>query len=185
MRLAAALGACLLAGCALAPTTPPPARDMLAAFAVDARFALVFVDPARRADNSGGRLTWEHRPDGDRILIANPLGIGVAEIESVPGRATLRAADGRNAEAADADSLIAAVTGQPLPAQRLPDWLRGRGNVLARDAGARPLRLDEDGWRVDFSYAGDAPDALPSALVVARPGEFELRLRIDEWRNLP
>jgi outer membrane lipoprotein LolB len=185
LRLAAALAASLVAtGCALAPATPTD-RATLDSFAVDARFALVFVDPARRSGNGGGRLTWEHRPDGDRVLITNPLGIGIAEIDSVPGRATLRAADGQTREAADADTLIAAVTGQPLPVRRLPDWLRGRGAAVANDAESRPARLDEDGWRIDVTYASDDPAALPAAVVIARPGEFELRLRIDAWRNLP
>jgi outer membrane lipoprotein LolB len=182
-----ALAAALIAGCALAPALPRPTRDTLGDFAVDARFALRATVPGQPAANSGGRLTWEHRGSGDRLLIANPLGIGIAEIDSGPGRATLRTGDGRVREADDPDILIAEVTGQDLPARRLPDWLRGRGDAsarISRDAAGRPLRLDEAGWQVDYTYADTSPDALPAGVTLSR-ADLALILRIETWEALP
>jgi outer membrane lipoprotein LolB len=182
-----ALATALVAGCALAPAISPPTRDTLGDFAVDARFSLRAATPGQPSANSGGRLTWEHRSTGDRLLIANPLGIGIAEIDSGPGRATLRTGDGRVREADDPDVLIAEVTGQPLPARRLPDWLRGRGDASARitrDDAGRPLRLDEAGWRVDYTYTDSTPDALPASITLSR-ADLALMLRIETWEALP
>ena len=189
MRLAAAcLVAALLAGCASAPPTPLPARDDVGEFAIDARFALRATVPGRPAESSGGRLEWEHRTGHDRILVANPLGVGIAEIDAGPGGARLKLADGRIHEGADPDLLLVEATGQRLPVRRLPDWLLGRGSGEARpsrDALGRPLALSEAGWEIAYSYIDTAAGALPATVTLVRPGEIELRLRIEEWRSLP
>ena len=66
-----------------------------AIFRSNARFALRAGGPDGKPLSSGGRLTWEHRSDSDRVLILSPFGTGIAEIESGPGGAVLRLADGR------------------------------------------------------------------------------------------
>jgi outer membrane lipoprotein LolB len=38
---------------------------------------------------------------------------------------------------------------------------------------------------VDYFYDDNRPDALPARLHISRPGEIELKLRIEEWRALP
>lgn len=182
------LAGLVVAGCTLLPAQPPPQRAELAEFALDARFALRVTAPGRPAETSGGRLTWEHRRDVDRILVANPLGVGIAEIDSGPDGARLRTADGRTREAPDPDILLEEITGQRLPVRRLPQWLLGQGGDAGRlthDGEGRALRLEEAGWQVDFSYGDGGPDAPPAAVVLSRPGEIELRLRIEEWRALP
>jgi outer membrane lipoprotein LolB len=182
------LAGLVVAGCALVPAQPPPQRADLAEFALDARFALRVTAPGRPPETSGGRLAWEHRRGGDRILISNPLGVGIAEIDSGPDGARLRTADGHTREAADPDALIEEVTGQRLPVRRLPLWLLGQGDVAGRlthDGEGRALRLESSGWQLDFSYGDGGPESPPSAVVLSRPGEIELRLRIDDWRRLP
>jgi outer membrane lipoprotein LolB len=182
------LAGLVVAGCALVPAQPPPQRADLAEFALDARFALRVTAPGRPAETSSGRLAWEHRRDGDRILVANPLGVGIAEIDSGPDGARLRTADGRIREASDPDTLLEEVTGQRLPVRRLPQWLLGRGGDagrLTQDGEGRALRLEDGGWQIDYSYGDGGPEAPPAALILSRPGEIELRLRIDDWRTLP
>lgn len=180
------LAALLLGGCAAAPLRPPAARQTVGDFAFDARFALRSVSPAGEAQTAGGRLSWTHRTDREHILLANPLGVGIAEIESAPGRARLRTADGQQYEADDPDQLLEQVTGQPLPVARLPAWLLGRGNGEAtRDAAGRPAHLADGGWRIDYVYADDSGDALPARITLRRGDEIELRLRIEEWRTPP
>jgi outer membrane lipoprotein LolB len=182
------LAGLVVAGCALVPAQPPPQRADLAEFALDARFALRVTAPGRPVETSGGRLAWEHRRGGDRILVANPLGVGIAEIDSGPDGARLRTADGRFREGPDPDALLEELTGQRLPVRRLPQWLLGQGGEaghLTRDGEGRVLRLEEAGWQVDYSYGDGGPDAPPSAVVLSRPDEIELRLRIDDWRPLP
>ena len=188
MTRALVLAGLVVAGCALTPVQAPPQRAELTEFALDARFALRVTAPGQPAETSSGRLAWEHRRSGDRILVANPLGVGIAEIDSGPAGARLRTADGRTREASDPDTLLEEVTGQRLPVRRLPQWLLGQGGEagrLTRDGEGRTLRLEEAGWQVDYSYGDGAPEAPPSAVVLSRPGEIELRLRIDDWRTLP
>jgi outer membrane lipoprotein LolB len=181
--------AAFIAGCAApmrAPTDAP--RPAVRDFTIEARFSLRLEAPDQREQSASGRLTWQHQVTGDRLLLADPLGQGVAELESDPAGARLRLASGRESRAADADSLLRDALGYSLPVARLPAWLLGRASpagTLRRDAQGRPLALDEDGWRIAYAYDDDRADALPARLTVLRQGELELRLRIEEWRFTP
>lgn len=178
----------LLAGCASLPPPPLPARQDLRDFALEGRFALRATPPDQPAQSAGGRLAWTHKNQIDTILLANPLGYGVAEIESGPAIARLRLADGKTSESSDPDSLIEEVTGQRLPVARLPAWLLGRSGgraQIAHDDLGRPLRLVEDGWQIDYAYDNAAPDALPGRLTLSNGDGLELRLRIEQWKNAP
>ena len=188
LRFSAALLACgLLAGCASVPPEQLVARHEVHDFALEARFALRVNLPDRAPESSGGRLDWEHKNGRDRILIANPLGVGIAEIETGPTLSSLRTGDGRHHQSNDPDDLIEQVTGQRLPVRQLPGWLLGRGNSarIDNDASGRPARLSEAGWQVDYAYADDTPDALPERVTLRRADEIELRLRIETWKTAP
>lgn len=195
-RVRSLLGVALalfLIGCASRPPLPPdmPARQALRDFALEARFALRLERFNGTPESASGRLSWEHAGPLDRVLLANPLGQGIAEISVAGTQAELRTSDGQTRRAADAEQLLHAATGYRLPIARLPAWLLGRGSdsaERAEDARGRPLRLVDDGWRIDYDYADAADDALPSRLTLRRivaDGELELRLRIEEWRPLP
>ena len=179
-----------LAACA---TTPPSTigyagRDAGRDFAIEARFSLRMERFGESPQQGSGRLSWAHQNGSDRVLLAGPLGTGLAEIDIAPRRARLRTANGELREAADADALVREVTGYELPVSRLAGWLLGRpgeGGQLLTDDRARPLRLREAGWQIDYTYADAAPDALPYRLDVSRASEVSLILRIEEWRAAP
>ena len=157
-------------------------------FWLEARFALRATLPGQAPHSSNGRLTWAHTEQHDRVLLASPLGYGLAEIDITPQRATLRTGDGRERESSDPEELMTAATGLPLPVARLPAWLLGRGGssaTVSTDAAGRPGRLSEAGWQVDYAYDDDRSAALPARLTIVRPGEIELKLRIEEWRETP
>lgn len=177
------LAGLLLAGCASLPQQGLRPRAEVEAFAIEARFALRVTPADQPPRSSSGRLSWQHQPDSDWILLANPLGHGIAEIESRRQVARLRTADGQHREAADADALTAEVTGQRLPVTRLPAWLLGRSPATRLDAQGRPQQANEDGWQIDYVYDHDGSDALPSGLTLRRAEEIELRLRIEEWKT--
>lgn len=188
LRFALLLAGSLLAGCASVPPAALPPREQIRDFALEARFALRVSLPDKAAQSSGGRLSWEHKNGGDRILISNPLGYGVAEIETTSAWSRLRTADGKTSESPNPDSLMEEVTGQRLPVSRLPAWLLGRSSRSAQistDGYNRPRQLLEAGWQVDYAYDDDAPTALPARLTLSRDGEIELRLRIEEWKDKP
>jgi outer membrane lipoprotein LolB len=188
-RLAGALlGGLTLAACSSLPPPPPPGRESLRDFALEARFALRVQRPEQAPQSAGGRLSWEHRAGRNRILIANPLGYGVAEIETTPERSQLRTADGKIRESADADELMEAATGERLPVARLPAWLLGRSSSdrrMERDGQQRPASLNEAGWQIEYDYDSESAAALPARITLRRADEIELRLRIEEWRELP
>jgi len=178
----------LLAGCASLPTPSLPERNQVDNFALEARFALRAQVPGQPIQSAGGRLSWEHREDSDRLLISNPLGYGLARIEMTPAHSRLESADGQIRESGDPDALIEEVTGQRLPIRRLPAWLLGRagdGAQISHDDQRRPTSLREAGWQIDYSYDDAAPGALPARLTLNRDGEIELRLRIEEWKEAP
>lgn len=182
------LAAGLLAGCASAPPSALPGRDAVRDFALEARFALRVTIPGEAAQSSGGRLSWEHRLSGDRILISSPLGYGLAEIDITPTLSRLQTADGKSRESADPDALMEEVTGQRLPVSQLPAWLLGRSGgkaLITSDDSQRPSSLREAGWHIDYAYDDAGPDALPSRLTLSRGSEIELRLRIEEWKETP
>ena len=187
-RCALLLAGSLLAGCASVPPPALPARQQISDFSLEARFALRVTRPEQAPQSAGGRLSWTHQNGGDRVLLASPLGYGLAEIETTPTLSRLRTADGKTSESADPDALIEEVTGQRLPVSQLPSWLLGRSGGDARienDAHKRPARLVESGWQVDYSYADDLPGALPAGLTLSHGNAIELRLRIEEWRTQP
>lgn len=188
LRFAVLLAGSLLAGCASVPPGALPAREQIGDFALEARFALRVTLPDQAAQSSGGRLSWEHRNGGDRVLLSSPLGYGLAEIDTTPTLSRLRMADGETRESPDADSLMEEVTGQRLPMTRLPAWLLGRSAgtaQISKDDHNRPARLREAGWQIDYAYDDETPSALPARLTLSRDGEIELRLRIEEWKENP
>jgi outer membrane lipoprotein LolB len=187
-RLALLLAGLALTACATLPPAQTPGRDRLTDFTLEARFALRLNQPGSPPESAGGRLFWEHRGDGDRILIANPIGVGIAEIDATPALSRLKTADGAVREAEDADALMLEATGERLPVARLPAWLLGRGGpdgVLEVDAQQRPLRLTEDAWQIDYVYDDFAADTLPARITLRRADVVELRLRVEAWREAP
>lgn len=186
-RLLLLLAAIWLAACASLPPPPSSGRTNSRHFALQARFTLKALDAIGEWQSAAGRLDWLHQSDGDRILLATPLGSGLAEITIHPGKAELRTADGKSWDGEDAESVLQQATGQTLPLQQLPTWLLGQAGrgELQRDQAGRPTRLLDGDWRIEYGYDGDDGDAIPGRLTIFRAGNLELRLRIEEWRALP
>lgn len=182
--------ATVLAACATPPRTPEalPGRTSLRDFALDGRFALRIERLGEPVQSANGRLSWAHQNGMDRVLLANPLGTGFAEIDIGPPLARLRLATGERREHPDADLLMQEVTGYALPVTRLAGWLLGRAGPdgdLVSDPFGRPSHLREAGWQIDYAYADELPGALPWRLDIRRADEVALILRIDEWREAP
>lgn len=174
-----------VAGCASLSTSSVavPPRDALAAFSLEGRFSLRHEDK-----NYSGRLSWRHDQESNTLLLASPFGQGMAEITTGASGARLTTSDGKLYEAPDTETLTTRILGYPLPLTQLTDWVRGRNSaagVAELDSFGRPLRLLHEGWRIDYGYDGDDPQAPPNRIFAERAGGLELRLRIDEWTSLP
>lgn len=158
-----------------------PQRDGLTDFSLEGRFSL------RHEDKSySGRLSWRHAGVNNELLLASPFGQGMAEIITNASGAKLTSSDGKVYTAVDAETLTRQVLGYPLPLAQLTDWVRGRagGGALELDGQGRHLRLRHQGWRIDYDYENDDPQALPSRIFAEGAGGLELRLRIDEWNSI-
>lgn len=178
------LSALLLGACATQPAPPGAValqRDGLSDFSLEGRFSL-----RHENKNYSGRLSWRHAGANNELLLSSPFGQGMAEIVTSASGARLTLSEGKTYTAVDAETLTRQVLGYPLPLALLTDWVRAGASdgVLEFDGYRRPLRLRHQDWRVDYEYASDDPQALPSRIFAEAAGGLELRLRIDQWDSL-
>lgn len=175
-----------LAGCASAPGSAErtiPTRDSLTAFSLEGRFSL-----RHENKNYSGKLSWLHSGANNTLLLSSPLGQGIAEIATNESGAQLTAQDGQTYTAVDAETLTRQVLGYPLPLAQLTDWVRGRRSKedsAQLDAFGRLQQLRHQGWRIDYGYASEDPQAPPNRLFAENADGLDLRLLIDEWSSLP
>ena len=172
LPLAFLLGS-LVAACATAP------REM----AREGEFSLVGRVAVRYgAEAASGRFTWRHTDAEDDLLIASPLGQGIAEITRRDGTYTLVTSDARRFTAADPERLTEEALGWSLPLGGLSDWLQGRAQsgvaAEARYNGSRLAELRQQGWIIEYLDYDD-PGGLPRRLRLTR-GDLDIRLVIEE-----
>jgi outer membrane lipoprotein LolB len=164
---ASLLAIIVLAGCA--SPQPLPSRPPLAeitAFAFNGRLAVRQGEIRHYV-----KIDWRHAPAHDAILLATPLGQGVAEIERDAAGARLTLADQRRFVADDWGSLSEQVFGFRLPLQASARWLLGEAPEV-------------EGWRVSIIEREAAgPDALPTVIELERD-DIHVRLKIDEWSEV-
>lgn len=163
----ALLFACLLiAGCA---TLPPPARppvEAIQSFAFHGRLAVRQGETRHHL-----KIEWRHDPARDEILLATPLGQGVAEIVRDTEGARLTLADKRRFAADDWSELAERAFGFRLPLAASSRWLLG-------------APADPEGWRLRVvERESEAPDALPRLIELERD-DIAVRLLIDAWTEL-
>jgi outer membrane lipoprotein LolB len=130
-----------------------------------------------------GNVTWSHARQGDEMLIASPLGQGVARIVRNAEGVILRTAEPREYRAHDAETLTQKVLGFRLPLLGLGDWVRARPSAESpavtqyNDNGTLKL-LEQRGWRIEYlEYDGERPRLMR----LVYPG-IELRFAVSEWK---
>lgn len=157
----------LLAGCTSVPPAPPrPDPESISTFAFNGRIAVRQGEQRHSAN-----IDWRHSAARDEVLLATPLGQGIAKIVREASGAHLTLADRRSFAAADWNELSAEVLGFHLPLDAATRWLLGTTG-------------DAAGWRVRvLEREGDLPNALPRLLEFERD-DIAVRLWIDEWREV-
>ena len=179
---AALLVAAVLAGCALEPARPvlprAPAFDLV---------GRVAVTHDGRPFSSGVR--WQHAAERDEIWLLTPLGQALAHIVDGAEGAVFTGSDRRQHRARDIEALTRRTLGWELPVARLAWWVRGDiatdGVIeeVARDPQGRLLRLQQDGWDINYVYRShDSADRLPQRLDLKSESQ-SIRLVIDTWRQ--
>jgi outer membrane lipoprotein LolB len=191
-RTAGALLLVLLAGCAQRQVRP--ADDaLLAAQAV--REAALAAQPQWRmsgrfavsgeGEGGSGRLDWQQRADGYVIEISAPVTRRSLRLIVNGDGARLEGLEQGPLSGADPQRLLYEATGWTLPLQPLMAWARGaraRGPAeLEFGTDGLPLRLQQQGWQVEYrSWDTARSPALPLR-VFANSGERRVRLVVDRW----
>lgn len=173
-----ALGACATLAPEVGPV--PPAQP----FDLSGRVLVRFDG---RAFSSG--LRWRHALERDEIWLLTPIGQALAYIVNTPDEAILTHADQTQYRAASAESLTRQALGWELPLRRLQYWVRGEiardsaPREVVRDGDGRLLRLDQDGWIIEFdNHPPDEHEGLPRRLDLKR-GSHRIVLVVDGWRR--
>ena len=177
----------LLGGCAAVPPAleqaPSPLPSQPSAkqegFQIIGRMAVQYDGQAF----SGG-LRWRHTLAADELLLSSPLGQGVAQIvRDADGITLVNAADQQTYHAQDAEELTEGVLGWRLPLSGMAYWVRGKaapGANQPRYEAGQLVRLDQDGWQIDYSgYSQIGGELLPKRIFLQR-GDLDIRLVIDE-----
>ncbi len=182
-------GIAVLAACGTLPGSAPVVSPDRAY--VERRTVSVFSIEGRLAAPQGerqlaARLSWQHRPGRDDLLLTNPLGQGLAELSRDAAGARLRLADQREFVATDWEALAQQFSGLSLPLSSLPRWLTadlpGEARRVQRDALGRPRSAIFQDWQIDYlDYESDHPQAMPTRIELHR-GDLDIRLKIDEWQ---
>lgn len=188
----------LLAGLTGCAALPPVPEDQLAArtafleraAALEAvrhwRFVgrLILELPA---ESWSGQLNWRTEDVRQVIDLSGPMGRGGGRLVLGGYQAVLITREGDRYEAADADELMALVTGREIPVGGLDYWVRGMprpgvGFDLRAAADGQPRRLVQDGWEILYGVFEDAaPVALPMSVELHRE-DMRLRLIIQRWQ---
>ena len=135
-------------------------------------------------DGASGKIFWRHSAAADELVLASPLGQGIARVTREGRQYRLTTSDNREYRAADPEALTEDAVGWRLPLEGLPDWIRGKASPgrpaeLRRDASGQPAELRQDGWRVEYE---EFRDNLPSRLRLSRD-DLEIRVIVDRWTS--
>lgn len=183
-----------LAGCASTP--PRRASDGAGMQAQEAREASLRTEgrwsmQGRIAvsdgdDGGSGRIDWRQDGERYRIEIRAPVSRRTWRLVGEPGQVVLEGLDGGPRRGASAEELLRSEVGWAVPVADLVAWLRGaRGSGSAElefDAEARPARLIQHGWLVEYRDWFDGDPDLPRKLFATR-GAQRLRLVVERWER--
>jgi len=154
-------------------------------FTVIGRLAVAF-----REDGSTARVSWQQQAADFNIRLSGPIGIGGVELQGQSD--SLRITRGRETKIylEPPETAVARELGYPLPIAGLRYWVLGLPRSaqdyqsLDLDAWGRPLRLEQDGWRIEYQeYASADALALPRRIALSRP-DLQIKWLAEDWRLL-
>lgn len=178
--LAAGVAMLLCAGCAMfAPGANVPVAE---SFDILGR---VLASSEGRAFSANFR--WHHGAADNEIWLMTPVGQTLAHIAVDDSGAILTTSDQREYRAMSVEGLTRQALGWPLPLAQLQHWIRGGAvpdsamAAVARDARGRLSSLEQEGWRIRYTYPETGDSMLPRQLELTQGGQ-RIRMVIDQWR---
>lgn len=139
------------------------------------------------------RFFWQQStPERYRLLLTNPLGSTVMELNAQPGVVQLTDNNGKRYVSDNAETMIQKLTDMTIPLDSLRQWilgLPGDATDITLDAQHRlkSLNYTRGGvtWKVEYlNYNTDVQPALPSQLELTQ-GEQRIKLKMDNWTLQP
>ncbi|MDX1901961.1 MAG: lipoprotein insertase outer membrane protein LolB [Gammaproteobacteria bacterium] len=117
---------------------------------------------AIRTQNEADSLHWRWQQQGSHYVIHlfGPLGIGNVRITGKPGSVTLETANGKKFTSQNADDLLMAQTGWPLPVSNLFYWIRTLPvpNVQQHailNTQNQLATLTQKNWTIQYNYSSE------------------------------
>lgn len=131
-------------------------------------------------------LNWRQQQDRFELHMAGPLGQGAAELTGNGNRVLLNTSDGRQFEATTARELIRQKLGWDVPVADLGYWVRGvpapgAHEVSQLDNLGRVVKMEQDGWTIEFQRYDRVGDVELPAKFIAYNGSWRFKLVIDSW----
>ena len=177
------------AGCSSLPRTAQALFETAPVFALQGRFSAT-VTTATGSENLTARIEWKHAANADELTLGSPLGNDLARITRNAQGVELITARQERFTAPDVESLTQTHLGFTLPLTQLVAWVQAEPATTSaqveRDAQGRALRLNEDGWVIEYVYADEASKqarriTMLRAASATHAQSLELRLVIERW----
>lgn len=138
--------------------------------------------------NRGGSLgfTWQAEGDAHRIHLKTSTGGRQWRLHFTPGHAVLEGTDVGRLEGRSPDPLVEHAVGWPIPVDALSWWIRG-----LLPPGGGEVEFAEDGtlagvngpiWTLEFQRFDQVEGRLLPTRLVARSGDYSVRIAVGEWK---
>ncbi len=139
------------------------------------RFAVRYADAQGEIRHLYGHFSW--RDNGQCVILhlSNPLGQTLALIQAEPASASLKVPGRAPQTAQHVEELMQNTLGFALPLSGLRNWIHAIAapesrTLIQRDpSNGRPLRIEQDGWTIDYIDAEHTTQAPKIYLKRATP----------------
>lgn len=191
----AAFALLALSGCALRPVAELPLllpsdwaarRDILQQrpdFALRGRVAVAAGEQGFSAS-----LRWIQHGERAQIRLDGPLGLGALEIENSAGALIVTTGRGDRLDGEAARLELERQLGVALPLDSLRYWVQGLPSPSSPATESleadrpRLVRLEQQGWTVDYTEYQPAPSEHRPRRLVAKGPAARVRLLIESWQ---
>jgi len=136
-------------------------------------------------EKMSANINWRQKQQDFSLKLTTFLGIGIMEMQGMPGNVQLEV-DDEHYQGTSAKQLLYDITGRTLPVDSLPLWLKGQttSNTIAHyypQGWLQRLQQPMSGWNISYSnYRKVQGIWLPHDLVLQQQQQ-QVKIRINQW----